>query len=181
MRWDAEEVGYSYTSDSLFVATRIKDSFEKSLCAESEDTEDVLACAEYQRHSKVYYYPDNVDKLSINLSADAEALDFCSESRAEDPCPYEYSTRALAGRLVAGDGAEVASFGAGDLRQLPVSTYLQAAATTLEDDTLRWVVPNVVQLQQPTLPSTLFLKSLSCNSCHVFEKLIILETKEVSS
>ena len=88
---------------------------------------------------------------------------------------------ALAGRLVAGDGAEVASFGAGELRQLPVSTYLQAAATTLEDDTLRWVVPNSVQLRHPTPTLTLFLKSLSCNSCHVFEKLIILETKEVSS
>ena len=83
--------------------------------------------------------------------------------------------------LVAGDGAEVASFGAGELRQLPVSTYLQAAATTLEDDTLRWVVPNSVQLRHPTPTLTLFLKSLSCNSCHVFEKLIILETKEVSS
>jgi len=32
VKWDADEVGYSYTSDSIFVTTRIKDALEKSVC-----------------------------------------------------------------------------------------------------------------------------------------------------
>jgi len=32
VKWDADEVGHSYTSDSIFVTTRIKDALEKSVC-----------------------------------------------------------------------------------------------------------------------------------------------------
>merc|ERR1712106_302579 len=32
VKWDADEVGYAYTSDSIFVTTRIKDDLEKSTC-----------------------------------------------------------------------------------------------------------------------------------------------------
>jgi len=32
VKWDSAEVGYSYTSGSIFIATRIKDSLEKSTC-----------------------------------------------------------------------------------------------------------------------------------------------------
>jgi len=32
VKWDADEVGYAYTSDSIFVTTKIKDDLEKSTC-----------------------------------------------------------------------------------------------------------------------------------------------------
>ena len=32
VKWDADEVGYAYTSDSIMVTTRIKDDLEKSTC-----------------------------------------------------------------------------------------------------------------------------------------------------
>ena len=108
VKWDAFEVGYSYTSDSVFVTTRVIDSLENSTCskekkeefrllgninedennnAESDDEpsdsahgDEVLECAEYRRISKKKYYPHGVDNLFLVVDANAEALQFCSSS-----------------------------------------------------------------------------------------------------
>ena len=110
VKWDADEVGYSYTSDSIFVTTRIKDDLEKSTCDEEsqnrfkelgndssiEDEDDdnsdlekleseddvVLECAEYKRTSKKYYYPYGVEDFYLKINAFAEAQEFCSQRRS---------------------------------------------------------------------------------------------------
>lgn len=108
VKWDGFEVGYSYTSDSMFVSTRIIDSLENSTCnleekanfrllgnyddaeedtieniddkpdSSSEDDHEVMECAEYKRISKKKYYPYKVDDFYLILNANAEALEFCS-------------------------------------------------------------------------------------------------------
>eukprot|EP00092_Neocalanus_flemingeri_P032033 GFUD01034815.1.p1 GENE.GFUD01034815.1~~GFUD01034815.1.p1 ORF type:complete len:419 (-),score=97.40 GFUD01034815.1:129-1385(-) len=108
VKWDSDEVGYSYTSGSIFVATRIKDSLEKSTCdqetqakfkalgrdeendtienvhvdlSNSEEDDNVLECAEYKRISKKKYYPFNVEDFYLTINAYAEALEFCSSNK----------------------------------------------------------------------------------------------------
>ena len=144
VRWDAEEVGHSYTSDSLFVTTRIKDNLERSQC-EPEDG-DIVSCAEYRRESKLNYYPVNVEELSMILNADAESLEFCSgDNHYEGECPYEYNLRTLPGRLIGVNGSVLARFNMGDgekemdsLRDLTVRSFLATAGVeSLDDDILR--------------------------------------------
>ena len=148
VRWDAEEVGHSYTSDSLFVTTRIKDNLERSLCEPEAGAEagDMVSCAEYRRESKLNYYPVNVEGLSMILNADAESLEFCnSDNHYEGKCPYEYNLRTLPGRLMGVNGSVLARFNMGDmeremdnLRDLTVKSFLTAAGVeSLDDDVLR--------------------------------------------
>jgi len=148
VRWDAEEVGHSYTADSLFVATRIKDSIEKSVCEEnnlkSED-EEIISCAKYKRQSKKYFYPINIESLSMILNADAEAFEFCNSEHygVDEECPYEYSIRNLPGRLKSVNGSTIAKFSPDDVRgdaikSMTVENYLQAAGVnSLDEDVLR--------------------------------------------
>ena len=124
MRWDAEEVGHAYTSDSLFVTTRIKDNLERSLCETEAGAKDgdIVSCAEYRRVSKLNYYPINVERLSMLLNADAEAFEFCNgdsqQQQQEAECPYEYNLRTLPGRLVTTNGSVLARQGASGCRHL---------------------------------------------------------------
>ena len=142
--WDAEEVGYSHTSDSLLVATRIKDSVELSVCPEDQRPEaagQTPSCAQYRRKSKHNFYPLNVHNFLLTIDAHAEAPEFCSESRAGQDCPYEYSLRSLPGRLVSTNGSVLARFrGEEDqLRDLTVHSFLEAAGVeSLSEDSLRW-------------------------------------------
>ena len=148
VRWDADEVGYSYTSDSLFVTTRIKDSLERSMCeAEGKHEDgDIINCAEYQRESKLNYYPINVEKLNMLVNADAEAFEFCNNEiyHNDDDCPYEYNIRTIPGDLVSVNGSVIATFNNendekdNNIRHLTVETYLEAAGIhDLDEDTLR--------------------------------------------
>ena len=114
VKWDADEVGYAYTSDSIMVTTRIKDDLEKSTCdqesqarfrelgnnnsthdedesadvkessSSEEDENMVLECAEYKGISKKFYYPYGVEDLYLKINAFAEAQEFCSEERLRD-------------------------------------------------------------------------------------------------
>ena len=108
VKWDAFEVGYSYTSDSLFIATRVIDSLENSTCnqeqkanfrllgntndeevdtvEQAEEGDEVIECAEYKRVSKKQYYPYGVEDFHLMLGASAEALEFCSSSNFQ-PSP----------------------------------------------------------------------------------------------
>ena len=148
VRWDAEEVGHSYTSDSLFVTTRIKESLERSLCEKEDGLEDgdIVSCAEYRRESKVNFYPINVEELSMIINADAESLEFCNgDIEYEGECPYEYNLRTLPGRLLGLNGSVLARFNTkneeekmDNLRDLTVNTFLTAAGVeSLDDDVLR--------------------------------------------
>ena len=141
VKWDAEEVGYSYTSDSVSVATRIKDSVELSTCQEElTDQQDILTCAQYRRVSKQNYYPVSVQRLLLLINADAEAPEFCSETLPSQDCPYQYSIRSLPGRLVSLNGSVLARFNGSEdgLRQLTVDTFLEAAGVeSLESHSLR--------------------------------------------
>lgn len=144
--WDAEEVGHSFTSDSLFVATRIKDSVEQSTCpgdqrGRGEAT--IASCAQYRRVEKHNYYPLNVQDFLLLINAHAEAPEFCSEKQAGQECPYEFSLRSLPGQLVSTSGSVLASFdkeeGEDQLRELTVQSFLEAAGVeNLSEETLRW-------------------------------------------
>ena len=144
--WDAEEVGYSYTSDSLFVATRIKDSVEQSICPEEQPGQagaHTPSCAQYRRIYKQNYYPVNIHSFLLLINAHAEAPEFCSERAADQDCPYEYSLRSLPGKLVSTNGSVLARFkGEEDqLRDLTVQSFLEAAGVrslSEGEDTLRW-------------------------------------------
>ena len=142
--WDAEEVGHSYTSDSLFVATRIKDSLEQSVCPEDQrgrGESQVASCAQYRRKEKHNYYPLNVQHFLLLINAHAEAPEFCSEKVPGQDCPYEFSLRSLPGQLVSTSGSVLASFDGGEdqLRHLTVQSFLEAAGVgDLSEDTLRW-------------------------------------------
>ena len=149
VRWDAEEVGHSYTSDSLFVTTRIKDNLERSLCETEAEAGDVVSCAEYRRESKLNYYPVNVEDLSMILNADAESLEFCNgDNHYEGECPYEYNLRTLPGRLIGVNGSVLARFNMehgemDSLRDLTVKSFLKAAGVdSLDEDVLRLILPN---------------------------------------
>ena len=141
VRWDAEEVGYSYTSDSVFLATRLKDIVEESTCGEDHrGQEEILTCAQYRRVSKLNYYPISVQRLLLLINANAEAPEFCSESLSGEDCPYQYSIRSLPGRLISLNGTVLRRFtGSEDeLRELTVQSFLEAAGvTSLESDSLR--------------------------------------------
>ena len=148
--WDAEEVGYSVTSDSLFVATRIKDSVEQSTCPQDQPGEggegggtNIPSCAQYRRIYKHNYYPLNIHNFLLLINAHAEAPEFCSERLAGQDCPYEYSLRSLPGKLVSTNGSVLARFkGEEDqLRDLTVQSFLEAAGVrslSEGEDTLRW-------------------------------------------
>ena len=142
VRWDAEEVGYSYTSDSVFMATRIKDSVEQSICGEDPGGhQDIVACAQYKRVSKLNYYPVSVQNLLLLINANAEAPEFCSERHHTEDCPYQYSVRTLPGRLVSINGSLLERFNGSEekLRELTVESFLKAAGVvSLQSDGLRW-------------------------------------------
>ena len=141
VRWDAEEVGYSYTSDSVFLATRLKDIVEESTCGEDHRGQgEILTCAQYRRVSKLNYYPISVQRLLLLINANAEAPEFCSERLSGEDCPYQYSIRSLPGRLISLNGTVLRRFtGSEDeLRELTVQSFLEAAGvTSLESDSLR--------------------------------------------
>ena len=144
--WDAEEVGYSTTSDSLFVATRIKDSVELSTCPEDQRGEggtNIPSCAQYRRIYKHNYYPVNIHNFLLLINAHAEAPEFCSERLADQDCQYEYSLRSLPGKLVSTNGSVLARFDGEEdqLRDLTVQSFLEAAGVrslSEGEDTLRW-------------------------------------------
>ena len=143
---------------------------------QSEDSSNVLdqsevslkveTCAQYQRQSKLNFYPVNVEKFNLLINADAEAFDFCQrENYFEDECPYVFNIRwtqiifprthyreklfyvlhfrSLPGRLVSINGSVLKYFNGTDvidgdeLRSLTVEDFLEAAGVSLEDDTLR--------------------------------------------
>ena len=127
MQWDSEEVGYSYTSDSVSLATRIKDSVEQSTCADGQLGQgDIVTCAQYKRVSKRNYYPISVEKFILLINANAEAPEFCNERLPTEGCPYEYSIRSLPGRLLSLNGSVVARFDGKEdgLRDLTVQSFL---------------------------------------------------------
>ena len=144
--WDAEELGYSYTSDSLFLASRLKDSVEQSTCPEDqrgEREENIPSCAQYRRIYKHSYYPVNIHKFLLLINAHAEAPEFCSERETGQECPYEYSLRSLPGKLIATNGSVLARFDGEEdqLRDLTVQSFLEAAGVgsmSEGEETLRW-------------------------------------------
>ena len=142
VRWDAEEVGYSYTSDSLFLATRIKDSVEQSICEEDPGgPDDIVTCAQYKRVSKLNYYPICVQNLLLLINANSEAPEFCSDRPPTEDCPYQYSVRTLPGRLLSLNGSLLERFNGSEekLRELTVGSFLEAAGVeSLQADSLRW-------------------------------------------
>jgi len=177
VKWDAFEVGYSYTSDSMFVTTRVIDSLENSTCSKEEkdnfrllgnkpdeeediaeniddklnssEDDEVMECAEYKRISKKKYYPYGVDDFYLILNANAEALEFCSSTNLKPnpgerlPCPYIYGIRKIPGELVSYNGTVLMTFNSeqgieSSLREVPVSTFLEAAGvSSLSDGKLR--------------------------------------------
>ena len=61
---------------------------------QSEVSLKVENCAQYQRQSKLNFYPVNVEKFNLLINADAEAFDFCQrENYCEDECPYVFNIR----------------------------------------------------------------------------------------
>jgi len=76
VKWDADEVGYAYTSDSVFVTTKIKDDLEKSTCdAESQNKFRELGNDNATEEDEADYESDSDDEKLENEEDTTEDAD----------------------------------------------------------------------------------------------------------
>lgn len=85
VKWDADEVGYAYTSDSIFVTTKIKDDLEKSTCdAESQNKFRDLGNDNITEKDDGDYDSDSEDDKSENYEEIKENEEDTKENAKDD-------------------------------------------------------------------------------------------------
>eukprot|EP00929_Paragymnodinium_shiwhaense_P016010 TRINITY_DN124122_c0_g1_i1.p1 TRINITY_DN124122_c0_g1~~TRINITY_DN124122_c0_g1_i1.p1 ORF type:complete len:432 (-),score=13.89 TRINITY_DN124122_c0_g1_i1:43-1338(-) len=191
VRWDADELGRSYSSDSLFVATRIKEIVEKASCAPSSDENETtinsagrptgidlerlyhksLKCGEYERVGKLDYYPVDVEHQQLSVTASAEAIVFCGAlETVGQKCPYVYSTKHKMQASSFGELVRVGTAG-GDARvdKDPPSTVGPSAETSDDVGSTDAVIRRIPPEKKLELPLGEVLRAAGVSDLDAFD------------